>query len=113
MWTKCWKCEKPIKNQSDCNYLKSRYGNFDYCSLCFEEFIIHNKEFVRPERSKREELKRSLHIALSDFHEKMFESKSTIRSNNISTFLIHKEKHFFDCEVCKEILSMRCSEHCG
>lgn len=115
MWTTCWKCEKQIKSQADCNFIKSRNGNFDYCPSCYDEFINHNKEFIRPERSKREELKRSLRHALSNFHDEMFQLKKAIykTSKNIATTLIHKQEEFYDCEVCKEILSMRCSEHCG
>lgn len=115
VWSFCWKCEGPIYSQADCNYLKSRDGNYNFCPTCYTDFLQASAQFIRPERSKREELKRSLNIAMSDFHDKMEEEGVPIRPghDNHPTFLIHEEGFWGDCDACREILSMRCSEQCG
>jgi hypothetical protein len=118
VYSYCWKCEKEIFTNKECNYFKSRDGNYSFCDECYKQFLNNNKEFIRPERSKREELKRSLYEALSNFHDYMIKERDggpIHRSYETSapTFLIHKNKFWRECDACIEILSIRCSEHCG
>lgn len=109
-WTVCWKCEEKIKTKEDCNYLKCRDGHYDFCPSCYEEFLSKTTEFIRPERSKRDELKRSLNHAMYDFHEKMYKQGEPLIASwttKAPSLFVHKEEDFSDCEVCKEILSTR------
>ena len=121
-YTMCWKCENYIKSAAECNYLKTRDGNYSLCSACYEFFLRHNIEILRPERSKREELERSLHTAIEQLHNELTEQISSPiwrtgsglkGAQALPTVLFHLKGWWGDCDVCKEILSMRCSEHCG
>lgn len=118
-YTKCWKCEENIITREDCNYLKIRDGNYSLCNACYEFFLNHNSIILRPELSRQEELKRSFLIAIEDFHRKMFDAQCPIYRNGSSlkggdslpTTLIHTVGWWSDCDVCSEILKMRCPEH--
>lgn len=113
-YSTCWKCECAIDKKEDCNYMNSRYGKFNYCPKCFEEFINHNKDFVRPELSKQKELRRSLYRAMNSFHEEMFKSGFPIfAASDTPTLLIHNKEYFGDCDVCKEIIEVRCNDYCS
>jgi hypothetical protein len=114
-WSACWKCESDIMSREECFFLKSRDGDFNYCRVCYDAFLAASKDFIRPERSKREELKISLHTAISNFHDNMVKREAPLRMgpSRGKPILVHKDAYWRDCEVCREILSMRCSEHCG
>ena len=113
IWTKCWKGEGNIYSQKDCNYLKSRDGNYSFCHSCYNDFLSKTTEFFRPELSRKEEIIRSRGTALNNFHDQMVESASPIRRgcDNLPTLLIHTGS-FYDCEVCKEIKKVCSCEHC-
>lgn len=108
VWTYCWKCEAEIYSGPDCNYLKTRDGNFSLCPVCYSQFIDHNKEFIRPERSYKEELERTFCKALSILHEKLVDEEECIGwgPNDIPPVLIHEGRFYFDCPSCQEVLSL-------
>lgn len=124
IWAKCWACNSIINSQEECYYLHCREGKFNFCYACYTKILNQSKSLFQPERSKREELEISLKQALADFHEKMKEQGNPIIFNSckssyagsatsVEGALYHNSEYFSDCEACKEILSMRCSEHCG
>jgi hypothetical protein len=102
-WTHCWKCNNEIKKQEDCNYFKTRSGDFNLCPTCFAGFIKHNEEYILPDKIEKQEIERSFNIAIANFHEYMQElSKQQRRVRNFS--LSHSRGEWYDCTVCKKII---------
>jgi hypothetical protein len=73
----------------------------------YDKFLTITKEFIMPEKSKADELRRSFWIAVELFHETMMEREAPIRRNGrqkAPTTLVHNDKNWGNCEVCKEML---------
>lgn len=118
-YSQCWKCENYIESAKECNYLKIRDGNYSLCPLCYDFFLKHNVEVLRPERSRQEELKRSLYMAMELLHDSLTERYNSAMprsglshrgGDNLPTVLIHIKGWWGKCDVCQEILSTRYSE---
>lgn len=114
-WTICWKCDDKIEGQKNSNYIKTRNGNFDLCPLCYKSFIEHNIEFIQPERTKKEEIKRSFYQALSTWHDKLMEENQVSAPGGhkkVPPVLIHKGSFIDECDACKQILDINFCLNC-
>jgi hypothetical protein len=103
-WSTCWKCDKAINSKEDCNYLKCRDGDFNFCPPCYTEFLANSEAFTRPDKCKNNEIRRSWIIAIQDFHEKMEEKATPIAPGwgKLTTSLIHADNEdTYRCETCE------------
>ena len=112
----CWKCDGDIKTESDRNYLKTRDGNLSLCPACYQFFLEHNVMVFRPEKSRKEEIERSLHSAIDRLHEHLTEDRygriDSSSQNLIPSTIVHSGIYWGDCNACREILEFRCSKYC-
>ena len=109
-WSTCWKCVSDIYGSANCHTIRVRDKKYNFCLSCFQEYLEATKGFIQPDRSKREELKKSLDVALRDYHFRIIVEDGQLNKTDI---LIHDGEDWRDCSVCRDIISMRCSEHCG
>jgi len=115
-WATCWKCSGNIKTQSDSNYVKTRDGNLSLCPECYNQFRQLNVDFFRPDASRQEELERSLHNAMRDFHDKVMKRNGGITThsniNDLPNVIVHNSPWMSECAACMEIFNLRCARQC-
>jgi len=108
-WTHCWKCEAEIKTQEDCNYLKTRHGDFSFCPTCYKAFLDSNTEFIMPEKIQEMELEFSLRSSVSDYHEKLMKNRGRVErigTKKLLTTLQHSGDYWGECPVCLKMLKL-------
>jgi len=111
-WTICWKCNERIKDREDSNYVKTRNGNFDFCSTCYNQFIQNNNQFMQPERSKQEELENSYLWGIKLVHDHIMNERGVPYrvKHNVPPVLIHRGEDIYDCGACQEMIKFKCYE---
>ena len=100
----CWRCEGDIYSNADCNYIKSRDGNYQFCPTCYDLFLENSKDFLCFEKSRKKELQRSFANAIENFHNERYESANPIIMNDLPSALVHTASWYLECEICLEIL---------